>query len=191
MRRWAARSSITASRIGPFTTPRLRRAQGSGRDIARPLAIGDGIETDIKGANGAGLDALFIADGIHGEDIREFSAAASAELFAKSGVTARRQCVRLSGRAVADKTRGTGRIDAMPYYIEDLKPGMSESFTKTVTERDIELFGEVSGDVNPVHFDEEFAKGTIFKGRIAHGVLSASYISTVLGMKMPGPARSS
>jgi 3-hydroxybutyryl-CoA dehydratase len=75
----------------------------------------------------------------------------------------------------------------MPYYIEDLKPGMSESFTKTVTERDIELFGEVSGDVNPVHFDEEFAKGTIFKGRIAHGVLSASYISTVLGMKMPGP----
>lgn len=75
----------------------------------------------------------------------------------------------------------------MLYYIEDLKPGMSDSFSKTVTERDIELFGEVSGDVNPVHFDEEFAKGTIFKGRIAHGVLSASYISTVLGMKMPGP----
>jgi 3-hydroxybutyryl-CoA dehydratase len=75
----------------------------------------------------------------------------------------------------------------MTYYIEDLKPGMSESFTKTVTERDIELFGEVSGDTNPVHFDENFAKGTIFKGRIAHGVLSASYISTVLGMKMPGP----
>lgn len=75
----------------------------------------------------------------------------------------------------------------MTYFIEDLKPGMSESFTKTVTERDIELFGEVSGDTNPVHFDENFAKGTIFKGRIAHGVLSASYISTVLGMKMPGP----
>jgi 3-hydroxybutyryl-CoA dehydratase len=75
----------------------------------------------------------------------------------------------------------------MTYYIEDLKPGMSESFTKTVTERDIALFGEVSGDVNPVHFDENFAKSTIFKGRIAHGVLSASYISTVLGMKMPGP----
>jgi len=75
----------------------------------------------------------------------------------------------------------------MTYYIEDLKPGMSESFTKTVSERDVELFGEVSGDVNPLHFDETFAKGTIFKGRIAHGVLSASYISTVLGMKMPGP----
>ena len=75
----------------------------------------------------------------------------------------------------------------MPYYIEDLKAGMSESFSKTVTARDIELFGEVSGDVNPREFDEEFARGTIFKGRIAHGILSASYISTVLGMKMPGP----
>jgi len=75
----------------------------------------------------------------------------------------------------------------MTYYIDDLKPGMSESFTKTITERDIALFGEVSGDVNPVHFDEEYAKTTMFKGRIAHGMLSASYISTVLGMKMPGP----
>ena len=75
----------------------------------------------------------------------------------------------------------------MTYFVEDLKPGMSESFNKTVSERDVTLFGEVSGDVNPVHFDEAFAKSTIFKGRIAHGVLSASYISTVLGMKMPGP----
>ena len=75
----------------------------------------------------------------------------------------------------------------MTYYIDELKPGMSESFAKTVSERDIDLFGEVSGDINPVHFDETFARGTIFKGRIAHGVLSASYISTVLGMKMPGP----
>src|SRR5580704_11097861 len=75
----------------------------------------------------------------------------------------------------------------MAYTIDDLKPGMSESFTKTVSEHDVELFGEVSGDVNPVHFDEAFAKTTIFKGRIAHGVLSASYISTVFGMKMPGP----
>jgi len=69
----------------------------------------------------------------------------------------------------------------MPYTIDDLKPGMSESFSKTVSERD------VSGDVNPVHFDEAFARQTPFKGRIAHGVLTASYISTVLGMKMPGP----
>jgi 3-hydroxybutyryl-CoA dehydratase len=75
----------------------------------------------------------------------------------------------------------------MTYYIDELTPGMCESFTKTVSERDVELFGEISGDVNPVHFDEAFASKTIFKGRIAHGVLSASYISTVLGMKMPGP----
>ena len=75
----------------------------------------------------------------------------------------------------------------MPYYIDELKPGMSATFEKTVSERDIELFGEVSGDMNPVHFDEEFARKTIFRGRIAHGVLCLSYISTVLGMKMPGP----
>ena len=75
----------------------------------------------------------------------------------------------------------------MTYTIDQLKPGMSESLAHTVTGRDIELFGEVSGDTNPVHFDEAFARTTIFKGRIAHGMLSASYISTVLGMKMPGP----
>ena len=75
----------------------------------------------------------------------------------------------------------------MPYYIDELKPGMSERYEKTVTERDIELFGEVSGDMNPVHFDEAFARGTIFRGRIAHGVLSISFISTVLGTKLPCP----
>ena len=75
----------------------------------------------------------------------------------------------------------------MTYFIDELRPGMSDSLTKTVTERDVELFGQVSGDRNPVHFDEEYAKGTIFKSRIAHGMLSASYVSTVLGMQMPGP----
>src|SRR5882672_3356783 len=75
----------------------------------------------------------------------------------------------------------------MTYYIDDLKPGLSESFTKTISERDIQLFGEVSGDTNPVHLDQEFAKTTMFKGRIAHGMLTASFISTVLGTKLPGP----
>jgi 3-hydroxybutyryl-CoA dehydratase len=75
----------------------------------------------------------------------------------------------------------------MTYTIDELKPGMAESFAKIVTARDVELFGEVSGDTNPLHFDEDFARTTIFKGRIAHGVLSASYISTVRGTKMPGP----
>jgi 3-hydroxybutyryl-CoA dehydratase len=75
----------------------------------------------------------------------------------------------------------------MGYYVEDLKPGMSESYVHTVTGRDIELFGELSGDMNPAHFDEAYAATTPFKTRIAHGMLSASYISTILGMKMPGP----
>ncbi|MGH6889051.1 MAG: MaoC family dehydratase [Rhizomicrobium sp.] len=75
----------------------------------------------------------------------------------------------------------------MSYTIEDLAPGMSAEFRKTVSERDIVLFGEVSGDTNPMHFDEAFARTTPFKGRIAHGVLTASYVSTVLGMQMPGP----
>lgn len=75
----------------------------------------------------------------------------------------------------------------MSYAIEDLAPGMSASFAKTVSERDVAAFGEVSGDTNPVHFDEAFARNTPFKGRIAHGVLTASYVSTVLGMDMPGP----
>ncbi len=56
-----------------------------------------------------------------------------------------------------------------------------------MTERDIQLFGELSGDMNPAHFDEAYAATTPFKTRIAHGMLSASYISTVLGMQMPGP----
>ena len=75
----------------------------------------------------------------------------------------------------------------MTVYFEDLKPGMRQSFGKTVSARDIELFGEASGDRNPVHFDEEYAKTTVFKGRVAHGVLTISFISAVLGNEMPGP----
>ena len=73
------------------------------------------------------------------------------------------------------------------YFIEDLSVGMSASFQKTVTEADIVLFAGVSGDTNPVHINEEYAKTTFFKGRIAHGMLGAAYISTVLGTRMPGP----
>lgn len=73
------------------------------------------------------------------------------------------------------------------YYLEDLKVGMSASYAKTVTEADVVLFAGVSGDTNPVHLNEEFAKETMFQGRIAHGMLSASFISTVLGTKLPGP----
>lgn len=73
------------------------------------------------------------------------------------------------------------------YYIEDVEVGMHASFQKTVTEADIVLFAGVSGDTNPVHINEAYAQRTFFKGRIAHGMLGASYISTVLGTKLPGP----
>ncbi len=70
---------------------------------------------------------------------------------------------------------------------EDLKIGDSASITNTITEDDIETFGDLSGDYNPLHFNEEWAKTTMFKGRIAHGILTAAYISAVIGMKLPGP----
>ncbi|HTO84019.1 MAG TPA: MaoC family dehydratase, partial [Methylomirabilota bacterium] len=72
-------------------------------------------------------------------------------------------------------------------YLEDVTLGMTAVYSRTVTEADIVLFSGVSGDVNPVHMDQEFAKQTMFKGRIAHGMLTASFISTVLGTKLPGP----
>jgi 3-hydroxybutyryl-CoA dehydratase len=71
--------------------------------------------------------------------------------------------------------------------IEDLKVGDSASFSKTVTAADIDLFAQVTGDTNPVHLDEAYAAKTMFKGRIAHGMLTASYISTVIGTRLPGP----
>lgn len=73
------------------------------------------------------------------------------------------------------------------YYFEDLQLGMEASFTSTVSMEDIETFAKVSGDRNPVHLNPEYAAKTIFKQVIAHGLLTASYISTVFGMKMPGP----
>lgn len=72
-------------------------------------------------------------------------------------------------------------------FIEDLSVGQSGDFTKTVTQADIVLYAGVSGDFNPLHIDEEYAKSTMFKGRIAHGMLSAGFISTVFGTVMPGP----
>src|SRR5258708_33992760 len=71
------------------------------------------------------------------------------------------------------------------HYIEDLTVGQSATYSRTVTEADIQQFGAVSGDMNPLHFDEDYAKTTIFRGRIAHGMLSLSYLSTVLGTQLP------
>jgi 3-hydroxybutyryl-CoA dehydratase len=71
--------------------------------------------------------------------------------------------------------------------IETLAIGDHAEFTKTVSETDIYLYAGVSGDFNPAHINEEHAKKTFFKARIAHGMLSAGFISTVIGTKLPGP----
>jgi 3-hydroxybutyryl-CoA dehydratase len=70
---------------------------------------------------------------------------------------------------------------------EELAVGMTYSIQKTVSERDIEDFARVSGDYNPLHMDEDYAKLTQFGGRVAHGALTASYISAILGNNLPGP----
>ena len=72
------------------------------------------------------------------------------------------------------------------YDIEDLQPGMQATFSKTITEADIVLFASASGDNNAVHINEEFAQTTQFKGRIAHGMLSASVISAAIAGRLPG-----
>jgi len=72
------------------------------------------------------------------------------------------------------------------YCIEDLEVGMEAAHERVVTGSDIETFAELSGDNNPVHLDAEFAAKSPFKARIAHGMLTASFISTILGTKLPG-----
>lgn len=70
--------------------------------------------------------------------------------------------------------------------IEDIEIGMTRHLTKVVTDADIAMFAEVSTDRNPVHLDEAYAQETIFGGRIAHGILTASLISAVIGEQLPG-----
>ncbi|WP_160123440.1 MaoC family dehydratase [Rhodovarius lipocyclicus] len=71
-------------------------------------------------------------------------------------------------------------------FFEDLSVGQSASFGKTITEADILLFSAVSGDTNPVHINAEIAANSVFKGRVAHGMISAGLISAVLGTRLPG-----
>lgn len=73
------------------------------------------------------------------------------------------------------------------YDYEDLEPGMTATFAKTITEADIVLFAAASGDNNAVHINEEFARTTQFRGRIAHGMLTASVISAAIASRLPGP----
>lgn len=70
---------------------------------------------------------------------------------------------------------------------DELEVGQKASVTRTVTEADVVIFGGVTGDLNPAHVNETYAAATPFKGRIAHGMLGAGYISGVFGMHLPGP----
>ena len=74
-----------------------------------------------------------------------------------------------------------------PYFFEDLAVGLEASMARTVSEADIVAYAALSGDYNPIHLDREYAAKTPFKARIAHGILSAGYISAVFGMQLPGP----
>lgn len=71
--------------------------------------------------------------------------------------------------------------------IEELQVGDTARFSKTISESDVYLFAGVTGDLNPAHVNEDYAQDTFFKTRIAHGMLSASFISTVIGTLLPGP----
>jgi 3-hydroxybutyryl-CoA dehydratase len=72
------------------------------------------------------------------------------------------------------------------FTISEMKIGDKASFQKTITEADVYMYAGITGDLNPAHINEKYAKGTLFKSRIAHGMLSAGLISAVLGTKLPG-----
>ena len=82
-----------------------------------------------------------------------------------------------------------GMLDNLPrgtITIEEIEMGMKRHLRKVVTDADIEMFAQVSTDRNPVHLDDEYARDTIFEGRIAHGMLTAGLISAVIGEQLPG-----
>lgn len=71
--------------------------------------------------------------------------------------------------------------------IDKIYPGMTVSYSQTITDADVKAFAGLSGDHNPVHVDEVYAEKSQFKGRIAHGLMSAGFFSALFGMKLPGP----
>jgi 3-hydroxybutyryl-CoA dehydratase len=83
------------------------------------------------------------------------------------------------------KAKREGKMEGKT--IETLKTGDWAAFTKTISEADVYLFAGVTGDLNPAHVDESYARTTFFKTRIAHGMLLGGLISTVIGTQLPGP----
>ncbi len=85
-------------------------------------------------------------------------------------------------------TPEAGSAPGGAFYFDEISVGQKASYTRTVTEDDIKAFAAISGDDNPVHLDNNFAaENTPFGGCIAHGILTASYVSTVVGARFPGP----
>ena len=72
------------------------------------------------------------------------------------------------------------------FSIDEIQLDMTASYTQTITDADIKAFAGISGDHNPVHLSEEYAKNSRFKNRIAHGLLTASFFSAIFGTKLPG-----
>lgn len=72
------------------------------------------------------------------------------------------------------------------FAVEEIQIGMTASYSQTITDADVKAFAGVSGDHNPVHLSEEYAKDSRFKDRIAHGLLTASFFSAIFGTKLPG-----
>lgn len=89
--------------------------------------------------------------------------------------------------ALGDDLTNTSTKERSAYFFEDLSVGMEASYTRVVSQEDIVVFAEVTGDKNPVHLDAEYAGRSMFKGCISHGMLTAGYISAVFGMELPGP----
>jgi 3-hydroxybutyryl-CoA dehydratase len=115
---------------------------------------------------------------------------ADARLSANGGASAdARASTGTSGDAKpsADGTSADARLIDGPLAFEALEAGMAAEYARTVGDADIVAFAEVSGDRNPAHLDEEAAARGPFGGRIAHGMLSAAYVSTALATKLPGP----
>ena len=102
-------------------------------------------------------------------------------------VQGERQCSRAAGpQPELSRLAGVGDASRMATY-DELQLGECATFTKTLSETDIYLFAGITGDMNPAHVDAVSAAQGVFKQRIAHGMLSASFISTVIAMKLPGP----
>ena len=72
------------------------------------------------------------------------------------------------------------------FKISEITIGMTASYSQTISDADVKAFAGISGDHNPVHLSEEYAKSSRFKNRIAHGLLTASFFSAIFGTKLPG-----